>query len=89
MWNLTSHTGSGRLLRAGREYSVSYDLEIGRTYGLRISGTVRAEMDAFPGRDELHVVELELENRQRLRVNLTRVDALKGTADFYVNSVNA
>ncbi len=89
MWDLTSHTGSGRLIRDGREHPVGYDLEVGRTYGLRISGTVSADMAALPGFDDLHVAELQLENGQRLRVIFTRVDALNGTAAFYLNSVNA
>lgn len=89
MFDIVSHSGKGRLVRNGHTYPVDYDLTAVKTYRLRISGTIRAEMDAFPCRDELHVADLTLEDGQRIRIMFQNVDALNGTATFYLNRANS
>lgn len=89
MQDIVSHSGKGRLTRSGRSYEVEYDLNAVRTFKLRISGTVRAEMDALPARDELQVADLRIEDGQTLRIMFQHVDALNGTASFYLNKANS
>lgn len=89
MNDIASHTGRGRMTRGGRVFDVAYDLSAIRTYKLRITGTVRGEMDAFPMRDELQVADLRIEDGQTLRITFQHVDALNGSASFFLNKGNS
>ena len=89
MWDIQSHSGQGRLIRQGRVHDVSYNLDVAQTRRVCISGTLTSDMDALPGFGDLFVADLELQNGTRLRVTFTHVDPLKGTASFYLNTVNS